>query len=119
MQQGEGGDKRGEGRLWSQREPKDQEFARTDQYGCLPHVDISPSRSFCSLPLPCSFEFCVTSRFSLSSFRTSLYLISVLLSFSRQCVYREINGFDSSELYIFPAARLLQIILALLYCITQ
>lgn len=58
MDQGEGGDKRGVrgSALVAGLVPKDQEFARTDQYGCPLHVDLPPSPPARSVSLSLCFH---------------------------------------------------------------
>lgn len=64
MDQGEGGDKRGVrgSALVAGLVPKDQEFARTDQYGCPLHVDLPPSLPARSVSLSLCFH--LSRRFS-------------------------------------------------------
>lgn len=66
------------GRFWSRREPKDQEFARTDQYGC----PLSPVYGLATLSVALSLSFSVfiLRRFLILTLFS--YLFIFLFSFS-------------------------------------
>lgn len=107
MDQGEGGDKWGVrgSVLVAGLVPKDQEFARTDQYGCPLHVDLPPS-----LPaLRLSFSLFSSRVASLGCVSTLLSLpssLSLFLFFFLSLVLLPFSFVQRSLLHSFsPASR--------------